>query len=469
MKNWSLLLGLILLTGCATYESRPLVPAENAAALEARSLNDPQLRSFIETYRNNPLRAWPLSQWGLDDLTMAAFYFHPDLEVARAQWAVAQAGQTSAGERPNPTVGLGLGYNTSTSVISPWIVTPTIDFPIETAGKRGYRIAQAEQLSEAARLNIASVAWQVRSEVRQSFIEFNTAREQESLLRQQQLIEAENLGLLELQYKEGAISAFELTRARLGADEARLALHDAEQRNAAARARLAQAIGVPVHVLDGITFKVEDWEDLPADIPAEDARRRALFNRADILGALAQYAASQSALQLEIARQYPDINLGPGYEYDQGDNKWLLGFSLTLPVFNHNQGAIAEAEARRAEYAARFNALQARVLAQIDIAIAAYRTALNKQTDTDAMLANTASQEKTAWSMFDAGEISRTELAGMRLHTSALKLARLEAVAQAQQAARQLEDALQVPLDLPESAWQSTPKTSEPKETKNRP
>ena len=60
-------------------------------------------------------------------------------------------------------------------------------------------------------------------------------------------------------------------------------------------------------------------------------------------GALADYAASQSALQLEIAKQYPDLHLGPGYELDQTDNKWSLGISLDLPILNHNQGPVAEA------------------------------------------------------------------------------------------------------------------------------
>ena len=54
------------------------------------------------------------------------------------------------------------------------------------------------------------------------------------------------------------------------------------------------------------------------------------MNRADVRGALAEYAASQSALQLEIANQYPDLHLGPGYGWNTGnagDNKWSLGVS----------------------------------------------------------------------------------------------------------------------------------------------
>ena len=60
----------------------------------------------------------------------------------------------------------GAGRNTTTSTPSPRLVTATVDLTLETGGKRGYRIAQATQLSEAARLNVASIAWQVHSRVR---------------------------------------------------------------------------------------------------------------------------------------------------------------------------------------------------------------------------------------------------------------------------------------------------------------
>jgi len=48
------------------------------------------------------------------------------------------------------------------------------------------------------------------------------------------------------------------------------------------------------------------------------SRRQALQGRADVLAALSDYAASESALQLEVAKQYPDVHLNTGYEYDQG-------------------------------------------------------------------------------------------------------------------------------------------------------
>jgi outer membrane protein, heavy metal efflux system len=432
--------------GCVRFQPQPLAPDRTADAFDHRALTDAGLKAYLETNSSRPLPAWPLPSWGLTNLTLAAFYFHPDLDVARARWAVAKAGKTTAAERPNPSVSMAPTYNTTTRIPSPWLATVTLDIPIETAGKRGYRMAEAAQLSEAARLNIATVAWQVRGRLRRSLVDVYAAQEMTALLQQQQLLQGENLRLLEQQHQAGAISAFELTQARLAADATRLALRDAEWQGAESRVQLADALGVPVHALDDVRLSFVGLDELPADLPASAVRRQALLNRADVLGALAEYAARQSALQLEIAKQYPDVHLNPGYEFDQGDNKWSLGLSVTLPVLNQNQGAIAEAEARRAQAAANFLALQARVLAEIDRAAAAYRVTLLKKADTDALLAHLQEQEQAAQAMLVAGAISKSELAALRLQLGASAVARLEALAKSQQALGALEDALQSPF-----------------------
>ena len=469
MKRWGIFLIAIALCGCVHYQPHPLDPANQAGEFESRQLGDVGLRAVLEKHSSQLLTNWPPAHWNLEQLTLAAFYYHPSLDVARARWTVATAGKKTAAERPNPTLTVAPAYNTTTTIPSPWIVTPSLDIPIETAGKRGYRIAQAQQLSEVARLNIASVAWQVRSALRRSLVNLDAARAMAALLREQQRIQTENLRLLELQHQAGAISAFELTQARVAADSTRLALHDAERQSAEARVQLAQAIGIPSAALDGVEFSFDSLHAMPAEVAPAAARRQALLNRADILGALAEYAASQSALQLEIAKQYPDIHLSPGYEYDQGDNKWSLGLSVTLPVLSRNQGAIAEAQARRTEAAARFNALQAAVLGAIDLAVAGYGAALQKQADAEAMLGNLQRQEQSARALLGAGEISKRELTGLQLQFSAAALARLDALTQARQATGQLEDALQSPLGLPDSVWQGAPRAPEPQEPKSHP
>ena len=73
----------------------------------------------------------------------------------------------------------------------------------------------------------------------------------------------------------------------------------------------------------------------------------ALRERPDVLAALADCEAAQSAMQLEIANQYPDIQANPGHAWNLGEQRWTLGAILPVPVFHHNQGLIAEAEAAR--------------------------------------------------------------------------------------------------------------------------
>lgn len=451
---------LLALSGCTSFHAQPIVPEHTAAQLQQRSLDNPSLLKFVDSNRpGNSGEVLP-STWDLDALTLAALYLHPELEVARAQWAAAEAARVTAGERPDLTASLVPGKNTTTTTPSPTLVTATVDLTLETAGKRGYRIAMARELAEAARLNVASVAWQVYSRVRSSLLALYGAVETETLLRQQQTIHASNVQVLEGQFRAGAISAFELTQARLAADGARLALRDAERREAEARAQLAGAVGVPVATLDGVTFSFAQFEELPAGLDAPEVRQQALLNRADILSALAEYAASQSMLQLQIARQYPDIQLGPGYEYDQGDNKWSLGLSISLPG-NRNRGQIAEARAQREEIAARFNALQAGVLKQIDIAFAAYHAAARKQADASAMLAEQTRQEAVAQGMYEAGAISASDLAALRIELSVSALSRLNALLEAQQAVGQLNDAVQSPFGLPGAVWEQLLRASE--------
>jgi cobalt-zinc-cadmium efflux system outer membrane protein len=450
----------LLLGGCVHYQARPIDPAQTAQSFAERRLDDPGLQVFVAANAQHPPEEWPPPAWDLQALTLAAFYFHPDLDVARARWAVAQAGRATAGERPNPSVTGGPGYNTTRKSPTPWIPFVGFDIPIETAGKRGHRLAEAAHLSEAARLELASTAWQVRSRVRARLVELWSASEEKTLREEQQALHEDNVRLLRLQWEAGAISAFELVQARLAADASRLALRDAERTSEEARLRLAEAVGVPARTLEGVPLSFAGLDTAPPEASLAGARSQALLSRTDVLATLSTYAATQEALQLEIAKQYPDIHLGPAYEYDQGDDKWTLGIGLTLPILSRNRGPIAEAEAKREEAAATFNALQARVLSEIDQALAGYRGARRLQSDAEEIVANLGREEKTARSIFDLGEISRSDLVALQLQLGATSLARLEAVTRARQALGVLEDALQSPLPASSEAWQGPPRAA---------
>ena len=175
--------------------------------------------------------------------------------------------------------------------------------------------------------------------------------------------------------------------------------------------------------------------------------RSALQARSDVLAALADYGASQSALQLEIARQYPDVRIGPGYEYDQGLNKWsTIGVSLELPVLNRNAGPIGEAEARRTEAAARFAELQAAVIDEIDRALANRDTSREALARSEAVLGTERERVNSALREFAAGATDRLALSTAEVELIRAERIHLDAQVRWQQALGDLEAAVQPPL-----------------------
>jgi outer membrane protein, heavy metal efflux system len=460
----------VALTGCATFQPKPISPDQTAKAFEARTLESADLKKFLWTNLHHETAPWPPKVWDFPMLTLVAFYYHPDLDVARAQWGVAKAGVITAGGRPNPTMGFIPQYDANAaSGISPWTLSFSFDIPIETAGKRGYRVDQARHLSEAARLNIAAVAWQVRSRLRARLIDLYAASQAEQLLDRQRSVQEEIVKLLEQRLDYGEASQPDVTQARISLAQASLSLRDAQKRKAEVRVQLADALGLPVAALDGVnlSFDFLNRASSPVKPLFGEVRRRALFNRPDMLAALAEYAASQSALQLEIAKEYPDVHLGPGYSWDQGENKWFLGLSITLPVFNQNQGPIAEAEARRNEIAARFTALQARVIGAVDRALAGYQAALRSLETADALVSSRKEQQQSVQAMFDIGQSDRLELTSGELEVDSAMLARVDAFIKVEQSLALLEDAMQSPLDAAEAfavAPQTNPRSKEENE-----
>jgi cobalt-zinc-cadmium efflux system outer membrane protein len=464
LKYWSAIFLLGLMAGCARFHSQPLSPAETAASLESRSLTNGDLKAFLEKNLHRELSTWPVRKWDFELLTLAAFYYHPSLDVARADWRVAAGGIETAAERPNPTVTESLAYEPAPDAFSPWIPGLVFDLPLETAGKRRARTEQARHLSESARLNIATAAWLVRSQLRAALLDFSGARQRVALQQRQVELREDLLSRMEGQLEAGAISRIELNTARLALIRARADLADAQRLRAEARASLAGALGLSAVALDGLDFEFELTPPAKAeDLTAKDVRRLALQGRADILAALSDYAASQSALQLEVAKQYPDIHLAPGYYWNAGsagENDWQLGATVELPLLNQHRGPIAEATARREASAARFLALQAKVITEIDGAVASYRASETNFAAVEALASAQAKQQQSVNAEFQAGAVDRLDVLTAELELNAASIARLDAQVKLQQAVGALENAVQRPLDLPESVWQTAPRSA---------
>lgn len=437
---------LLLMASCSPlqhYRPAPVSPALTAQHLEARSLSDSGLVQFIQQELALPAAAWPPEKWDLRLLTLAAFYFNPNLEAARAQVATAQAAIITAGMKPNPTLSISPG------IPSPYLFDLSLAIPVVTAGKRKYQIEAARNLTEAARLNLAHTAWTVRSNVRAALLEVLVAERNEESWRAQEGLQSGRVSRLEKRLDAGEIARPPVDSARADLLNARLGSRAAQGRNAETRTALAAAIGIPAAALENAQF---DWRDFsqppaPGSFSAVEVRRDAVLNRLDVRQALAQYSAAESGLQLEIARQKPDFDIGPGYTLEEHDSLFSPAFSITLPIFNRNQGPIAEAEARRKQAGSNLVTTEARVIAETEQALARYRSAYAELDEAQLVLTNLRhQQEPMSREQVAAGEADWLSLNAVLLQGSAATQVWINALFQTQAALGSLEAAIQKPL-----------------------
>lgn len=424
---------------------RPVDPAANARAIESRLLDDPAFHAYVRGNLGRTISEWPPAKWDLDLLTAAAFYFNPEIAVARAQHATAVASITTALQRPNPTAAASLEHKAPTAEQKPWVSSFGFDFPLELPVKRRARVDQAIASTEALRSRISVVAWDARSRLRQHMLDVWASAQRQDALTRQQDVERDIVEIFAKRLELGEAAQPELARARIALAQTQLLIEDNRRLANEARAGIASALGVPLSVWGSNSLDIKGvvLEHFSID---DSLRDLALAGRADVLASLHEYAAAESALRLEVARQYPDLHLGPAFGWDQAARTWALGAIAELPLLNRHRGEIGEAAARRDEAAARFTAVQAAIISAFDLARTQLAAAQKKVEVADALVRAEEAQVSTAEKQFNAGEIDRLALRSAELEREAVALARADAAIDVQRALGAVEDALQRPL-----------------------
>ena len=418
------------------YHPAPLDPVRTEHAFRTRTLADLGLRSFVNQAN------WPPARLGLNDLAAVALYFNPDLDVARAQLRTAQAAIVTAKARTNPGLSVGAGYESDPESHLLFNFFPS--FTVITAGKRAWRTLEAEKLADAARVAVDETAWKVRSRVRTAWLDYLFALDSLEVLRRERGVRAQSVEIFEKRVAAGEAARPDADFARAALITVEVAAKAAETQVAESGAALAAAVGLPV-------LPAIETRELPPpsrSLPLADVQKAGLLHRADIRRSLLEYAVADAGLHLEVANQYPDIQYTPGYSFNEGFHQFSLTPSFPVPVWNRNRGPIAEAEARRAEAATRFTALQAQAIGEMQTAFAAYNGALAEFSDAEQRLVRIQQTRETAVERaVQVGEQDRLALAGVRVETAVAARARLDALRRTEIALGSLEDAVQQTLE----------------------
>jgi cobalt-zinc-cadmium efflux system outer membrane protein len=414
------LLAALAPAGCARYQPQPLDPARHPAELRARRLDDPMLLAWLGRYTGSPDGA----RWSDRQLAVAALAWRAELARARAEWRAALTAVPTAGERPGPGVEAGVEHQVAgPQQPSPWVVSLGALARVELGGKRGARLLAARARATVAESRLIGLAAELAAQTRAAALALAAARVDVEE-RAAAVADLERIsGLEERRYAEAALAASDLARTRTDIQDARTELARAQEEMGAARADLAAALAVPVAAL-------EKLEPAPAPTPGctsvesagiDSLVVRALGRRAEIVTALAGYAVSEADVRLEVAKLYPDLEIGPGFIWDQGVHRWTLALALPALLGLRQRGALHEAEAARTVAAARVAEAQDSVVMQVEAAAESCRGAALGVIAADSQVAAARALAERERARYERGETARLEPA-----RSELLLARAE-------------------------------------------
>jgi outer membrane protein TolC len=325
---------------------------------------------------------------------------------------------------------------------------------LDTFVGRGLRMDLAQAGVRAANADFNDAVWAVRRDMRAALLGVIVAQRRVALSEPEVQQRSDLARLAHARIDAGESSRSEGLQADVELARSRAVLEDARRALVESRAKLAGTVGVTAQALDEVSLSWDDFEQLPpaATSAFEGLRSRALLSRPDLERAIADYDARELELKQQVSAQYLQTSLGPGYTYDHGIRKATLNASVSLPLFNRNEGPIAEAVAAREAAGRHAMAVQAKILNEIDAAAAVYATALDALARTQAQRAASESLAESARRAFAADASDRPTLLAAEVALNTERLAELDALDRAQQALGQLEDALRTPLSGPETA-----------------
>lgn len=339
----ALAFALVSLSGCATYEAKPL-PTRLSLS---RSVADLRVApAELPFHRLAAHRFNPDDGFDMDEVAMLAVANNPQLRQARDRLDIARAQSFAAGLLPDPQLGLSIDHPTNGTAgnTNAFNVNPSYD--VNALLLRSSRVAAASGDEQRVSLELLWQEWQVVSQARLLFTRLTS---QQQLLAQ--LEEARDLLAARSQRGQQALAAGNLTLDAVSADLASLQSVERQinalQRTALQdRARLNGLLGLAPDVSLELVGEATAPPIDPARVRVSLESR--LAQRPDLQALRAGYQSQEERFRGAVLAQFPALNIGLSRARDTS-GLYTLGFglSLSLPIFNANRGNIAIEKATR--------------------------------------------------------------------------------------------------------------------------
>jgi cobalt-zinc-cadmium efflux system outer membrane protein len=288
----------------------------------------------------------------LDDAVAAALSASPELAALEQQVRALEAASEQARLLPNPELQTevenvaGSGSREGDEAAES---TLRLSQRLELGGKRAARSHAAASAVEAAAAELELRRRDLTASVKTAFAAALAAQQRVVLARDLEQLANDALRSVSTAVGAGATSAVEHDRAHLTVAKATGERLLRERQAVAARSALAATWGDAGATFGDLAGTLDTRIVLP---PRDDFLAAAGgTSHPAIARAEASIAKRAAAVSLERANRIPDVTVAAGGRHFNDDDDVAAVFSLSapLPLFDRNQGQIAEAEARLAE------------------------------------------------------------------------------------------------------------------------
>jgi cobalt-zinc-cadmium efflux system outer membrane protein len=320
---------------------------------------------------------------------------------------------------------------------------------IELGGKRRSRLREAQFDREATQWDYQVKRLEVLKLTSTAFIDVLAAQRNVQLAEEGLSIAEAAMPVTQQRVKAGKASEVELVRTNTAVATARIESEQAKRELQTARLNLAAQWGEKKAIFPNVIGNLEQVRDLP---PLESLNAK-LHGSPNLVRWTTEREKRQATLNLVRAEAKPDLTLQTGPRViasNPVDVTFVAGFSIPLPLWNRNQGRIAEAEANVAKVADERAAAETRAYADLN---EAYQTLARAAEEVRILRETVLPGAKSAVDQitedYSAGRFSQLDVLDAQRSYNESRTQFVRALAAYQKAQAQIDALTAGPVELP--------------------
>lgn len=336
----------LLAFGCQKYSAKPI---------------DRQMMvKEAETARE--LLIMPDQVFTFDELLEVVSQNNADLQLVKSQYLQQEKYAKTKTPLTNPNLGFGISKGLSIAGATQSLTQPfvSLGFTIPLWGKR--KLARELEFLEASATQQEYIILHrnVYLELRQVYLNLRLKTHQLSLLNSLLSYLESELKLSEQHILLGNLSLLDSGLLKAEYEQLFSEKQSVNHEIILLFSRLSGISGLSAKVLQQL--KLPEFEVKTIALPQREIALNFLIENSPSLNRLhAKYDIAEKSLQLEVRKQYPDLQIESGFEKEPGQSaKYLgLGLGMELPIFDRNQKRILAAHQKREQILLEYQ-LQAR-------------------------------------------------------------------------------------------------------------